>query len=220
MKRIMPAILFVLMSATLTVDCQFIRSVGLKAGISLADQSYKFTPIDYKLETKPVAGPGITIFVEAFGGKRFSFQSDLAFVAKGSKTTTQSVTVNHLENDRIMVNQGDEKVSRFHYLCFSPMARYRIDLARITPYALLGLRVDFLMKYTTDSDYPLDEQNKVIPGLTGGAGAEFSLKRLGIFMEIQYQTDAMPVTGKDPLLVNNNILLFTLGIRFLNGRGK
>jgi len=216
MKRVVPVIIFVLLFSMLTVDGQFVRSVGLKAGISLANQSHQLTPIDYTLETDPVIGPGIAIFMEAFNGKHFSFQTDLAFVTKGSKTTTQSVTVNHLENDRIIVNEGDSKVSRFYYLCLSPMARYRIDLERITPYAMLGPRVDFLLKYKTDSDYPLKEQNKVIPGLTGGVGAEFNLNGLGIFLEFQYQTDAMPVTGNDPLLVNNNIFLLTLGIRYLN----
>ena len=216
MKRVIPVIIIFLLSATMTVEGQFISSVGLKAGISLANQSHQITPIDYTLETDPVIGPAAGIFLEAFQGKHFSFQTDLAFVAKGSKTTTQSVTVNHLENDRIMVNEGDLQVSKFYYLSFSPMARYRIDLESISPYAILGPRVDFLLKYKTDSDYPLEEQNKVIPGLTGGVGAEFNLNALGIFIEFQYQSDAMPVTGKDPLLINNNIFLFTLGIRYLN----
>jgi len=216
MKRALPAIAIIILSAAMTVEGQFMGNVGLKAGVSLANQDYKITPIDYVLETDPVIGPGIAIFIEAFRGKRFSFQSDLAFVTKGSKTTTQSVTVNHLDNDNIVVNEGDPKVSKFYYLCLSPMARYRIDLERITPYALLGLRVDFLLKYKTDSDYPLEEKNKVIPGLTGGLGVEYNLNGLGIFIEFQYQTDAMPVTGIDPLLINNNIFLFTLGIRYLN----
>jgi hypothetical protein len=215
MKRVIPVIIFAFLSATLTVDGQFVGSVGLKAGISLANQSQQITPIDYTLETKPVIGPCISIFMEVFRGKRFSFQSDLAFVTKGSKTTTQSVTVNHLDNDNIVVNEGDLKVSKFYYLCLSPMARYRIDLERITPYAMLGPRVDFLLKYETDSDYPLDEQNSIILGLTGGVGVEFNLNELGIFIEFQYQTDAMPITGNDPLLINNNIFLFTLGIRYL-----
>ena len=216
MKRVIPVIIFFLLSATLTVEGQFIGSVGLKAGISLANQSHQITPIDYTLETDPVTGPAAGIFMEAFRAKHFSFQTDLAFVAKGSKTTIQSVTVNHLDNDNIVVNEGDIKVSNFYYISISPMARYRIDLENITPYAMLGPRVDFLLKYKTDSDYPLEEQNKVIAGLTGGVGAEFNLNALGIFIEFQYQSDAMPVTGKDPLLINNNIFLFTLGIRYLN----
>jgi hypothetical protein len=216
MKRLLPALILMLLSATLAVEGQFISSLGLKAGISLANQSHQITPIDYTLETDPLIGPAAGIFLEAFRGKRFSFQSDLALVTKGSKTSTHSVTINHLDNDNIIVNTGDPKVSRFYYLFLSPMARYRIDLKRITPYALLGLRVDFLLKYQTDSDYPLEEQNKVIPGLTGGLGVEYNLNELGIFIEFQYQSDAMPVTGKDPLLINNNIFLFTLGIRYLN----
>lgn len=216
MKRIIPAIIFVLLSITHAVDGQFINSMGLKVGISLADQTYIFTPIDYTLKTDPVIGPSAGIFLEAFRGKHFSFQSDLTFVTKGSKTTTESITVNHLENDRIIVNEGNLKISRFYYLCLSPMARYRMDLDHITLYVLLGPRVDFLVKYKTDSDYPLEEQNKVIPGLTGGLGTEFNLNTLYIFIEVQYQSDIMPVTGIDPLLVNNKILLFTLGIRYLN----
>jgi hypothetical protein len=94
------------------------------------------------------------------------------------------------------------------------MARYRVELDRLTPYAMLGLRIDFLLKYSTDSGYPLEEQNKVIPGLTGGIGVEYDMNGLGLFLEFQYQSDAMPVTGKDPLLINNNIGLVTLGIRY------
>jgi len=216
MKQVISVIIFAILSATLTVDGQFINSMGLKAGISLANQSHQITPIDYTLKTDPITGPAAGIFLEAFSGKRFSFQTDLAFVTKGSKTTTQSITINHLDNNNILVNEGDFKVSKFSYLTLSPMARYRIDLEKITPYALLGLRVDYLLKYSTDSDYPLEEQNKVIPGLTGGLGVEFHLSELSIFIESQYQSDAIPVTGKDPLLINNNIFLFSLGIRYLN----
>jgi len=218
MKRVIPIILVVLLTTTLGVEGQFINSVGIKAGISLANQDLQITSIDYTLKTDPVIGPVASIFLEAFRGKRFSFQTDIAFVTKGSKTTTQSVTVNHLDNDNIVVNEGDLKVSKFYYICISPMARYRIDLESIIPYAMLGPRTDFLLKYKTDSDYPLEGQNKVILGLTGGLGAEFNLDKLGIFLEFQYQSDAMPVTGKDPLLINNNIFLFTLGIRYLNVR--
>lgn len=215
MKRIMPLLIFALLSVTLTVDGQFFNSMGFKAGISLAYQTHIFKPIDYTIKTDPVLGPTAGIFLEMFSGKHISFQSDLTFVTKGSKTTTQSVTVNHLDNDHIVVNEGDLKMSKFYYLCLSPMGRYRIKLERITPYAIIGPRVDFLLHYSTDSDYPLEEQNRVILGVTAGLGTEFRLDKLGIFLEFQYQSDAMPVTGKDPLLINNNVFLFTLGIRYL-----
>ncbi len=214
MKQPYAVILMLSLMGTLEVEGQLIGSVGGKAGISLANQNHQITPIGYTLETDYILGPGIAFFLEAFRGRQFSFQSDLAFVTKGSKTTTHSVTVNHLENDRIIANKGESRASRFYYLSFSPMARYRIDLDRITPYVLLGLRVDFLVKYDTESDYPLEEQNAVIPGLTGGLGLEYKLNETGIFLELQYQSDALPVTGRDPLLINNNIFLVTIGMRY------
>lgn len=216
MIRIIPVIILALLSGSPTVRGQFIKSMGLKAGISLANQNYRITPIDYTIETDPVTGPGVSVFMEAFRSGRLSFQTDITFAVKGSKTTTQSVTVNHLDNDRIVVNKGDLQVSKIHYLSLCPVARYRIDRERMTPYAILGPRLDFLLKYKTGSDYPLEEQNKIILGLSGGVGVEFSLDNLGVFIEAQYQPDISTVTNREPLHINNNILLFTIGIRYLN----
>jgi hypothetical protein len=125
------------------------------------------------------------------------------------------VTVNHLDNDRIIVNEGDLAVSRFYYLSISPVARYRATLERLVPYALLGPRLDFLLKYTSGSEYPLGFQNGIILGLSGGGGLEFSLNNMGVFMEVQYQPDLSRVTGRDPLRISNQSLLITLGVRYL-----
>jgi len=81
------------------------------------------------------------------------------------------------------------------------MVRYRIDLKRMTPYAMLGPRLDLLLKYKTDSDYPLEEQNKIIFGLSGGVGAEINLNNLGFLIEAQYQPDISPVTNRDPSML-------------------
>jgi hypothetical protein len=218
MKRAIPAILIILLYGSPVVNGQFVEAVGLKAGVSLANQSYRFTPIDYTMETDPVTGPAVAVFMENFRKQHLSLQVDLGFAAKGSKTTTRSVTVNHLDNDRIIVNEGDLSVSRFYYLSLCPAVRYRIDRERLVPYAVLGPRLDLLLKYKTDSDYPLEEQKRIIVGLSGGVGLEFNLSGMGVFIEAQFQPDLSPVTGKDPLHVNNNILLFTVGVRRLNVR--
>ncbi|MCK4747237.1 MAG: PorT family protein [Bacteroidales bacterium] len=193
---------------------QIPASFGLKGGISLANQSFRITPIDYELETKALSAPALALFVEAFKGNHFSFQMDVGYVVKGSSTTTQSVTVNHLDNDRIIVNEGDLQVSKFNYLSLSPMARLRAQKGAITPYVLLGPRIDLLLNYNTGSDHPLEEQNSLVVGLSGGVGLEYSLTMAGVFAELQYQPDLSPVTNMEPLLINNNSLVFTVGIRF------
>ena len=190
-------------------------SLGLKAGVAVSNQSYILTPIDYDLDTEPVWGPAFSLFVEAFRGSHFSFQTDLSYLVKGSSSNVESVTVDHMNNDRITVNEGEKSTSRFKYLSISPMARYRMGQGSLHPYFLLGPRLDMLLDYSTDSEYPLDDQNGSIVGLTIGAGLEFSINNLGVSSELQYQGDFMPVTGQDPLLVNNHFLSLTFGIRWL-----
>ena len=217
MKRSLLSIAVILWAAAALVHGQFPSSFGVKAGISVADQTYMFEPIDYKMETAPVVGPVFSLFMEALRGDHFSLQVDLSYFLKGSKTTVRSVTVDHLNNDRILVHEGEGSTSRFNYLSIAPMARYRLGQGSLQPYFLLGPRVDVLLKYSSDSQYPLDNQNKVIPGLTLGTGLEYGLSRLCLFAELQYQGDIIPVTGRDPLLVNNHFLSFTVGLRFLAG---
>ena len=214
MRRILLFIALILLAGSTLLYGQFPASFGFKAGVSLANQDYKFTPIDYSMETEPVWGPVVSIFMEALRGEHFSFQTDLSYALKGSSTDIESITVNHLNNDQVTVNEGETRTSTFSYLSLSPMARYRFGQGPFVPYFLLGPRMDVLLKYSSDSDYPLADQNSVILGLTIGAGLEYRLERLGLFTELQYQGDLFPVTGEDPLLVNNHMGSLTLGIRW------
>lgn len=209
------AIAFALSAGSLVLCGQVPASFGLKGGIGLANQSYRITPIDYTLETEALIGPVVTLFVETFKGSHFSFQVDVGYVVKGSSTTTQSVTVNHLDNDRIMLNEGEPAASKFAYLSVVPMARYRWDLEKLTPYLLLGPRVDFLINYKTESEYDLPNQNLTLFGLSCGVGLEFQLQNLGLFAELQYLPDLSPVSNQEPLLINNNMLSLTLGVRWI-----
>ncbi|RLD57950.1 MAG: hypothetical protein DRI97_04235 [Bacteroidetes bacterium] len=215
MKRSLLTIALIMWAGILAIYGQFPSSFGVKAGISVADQTYTLTPIDYNLETKAVMGPTFSLFVEAFRGNHFSFQADLSYFLKGSKSNTQSVTVDHMNNDQIIVNEGDMSTSTFTYLSIAPMARYRMGQGSWKPYFLLGPRLDILLKYKSDSEYTLDDQNQFIPGLTFGAGLEYKLQRMGLFAELQYQGDLIPVSGADPLLINNHLISFTLGVRRL-----
>jgi hypothetical protein len=217
MKRKLVSMLVILWAGVSLIHGQFPSAIGVKAGISVADQTYRFEPIDHKMETDVVIGPTFSFFMEALRGDHFSLQVDLSYFLKGSKTSTHSVTVDHLNNDRIIVNEGEESTSTFSYLSVAPMARYRLGQGSLQAYFLLGPRLDILLKYQSDSQYPLEDQNRIIPGLTLGTGLEYALNAMGLFTELQYQGDIIPVTGREPLLVNNHFLSLTLGIRWFVG---
>ena len=195
-------------------SAQFIDALGLKAGVALSNQSYRITSIDYLMKTDPILSPSLVFFAETFKGEHFSMQTDFAFACRGSSTTTQSITVDHLNGDRVIVNEGDKVSSRHRYLAISPMLRARTGNEGFEPYALVGPRLDILLYYSSQSDYPLEEQNSFILGLTMGVGAEFVVRERSLSAEIQFQPDLSPVNNTEPLLINNNSLVFTLGIGF------
>ena len=199
-------------------NAQFISSFGVKGGVALSNQSYKITPINYLLDTDPILSPSLVFFAEAFQGDHFTLQTDFAFACRGSSRTTESITVDHQNSNQLIVNEGDKVTSRHRYLAISPMLRARTNNGGVDAYALLGPRVDFLLYYSTDSDYPLEEQNNVILGFTMGVGVSFPMKQNVLFTEIQFQPDLSPLTNQEPLLVNNNSLVLTLGYRWKSKR--
>lgn len=211
-------IIYVLLLALPTgLSGQRTWNAGLKAGASLATQTVLFElpdQGDYKMETGGIAGPTASLFVETGKGGRWGTQLDISYIPKGSSTTTESITVHHLEDNRITENKGEKSTSRFHYLSMAPQVRFRILKGGVTPYLMVGPRVDFLLNYSTDSSYPLEDQNKVIAGLNLGAGVDANLTGLALFAECIFQGDAFPVTGADPMLINNHAFLLTLGLRY------
>lgn len=213
MSRFKYPLWMLLIAFTPVVKGQIPSSYGAKVGVSVANQSWKYTNLDFVMDTEPDGGLAVAFFVEAFKGEHFSFQLDLAYLEKGSTTTTESITINHLENNRLEVSEGLVKTSDFSYISISPLARYRFDLEHLVPYFLLGPRLDFLVNYVTDSEYPLEDQNGTILGLTLGTGLEYRLRQFNLVAEIQFQPDLSPVTNEDPLLINNNALSFTIGFR-------
>jgi len=213
-RRSLP-IALLLLACACGLSGQWPSSFGLKGGVALANQSYRITAIDQELDTRAVTGPTLSLFVEAFKSAHFSVQIDVGYAAKGSTTTTRSLTVNHLANDQITINEGEAARSDFTYLSVVPLARYRWDLEPVCPYLLLGPRVDFLLRYDSESEYPLEEQNQSILGLSIGAGLEYRLQNLGFFAELQYLPDLSPVTREEPLLINNHMLSLCLGLRWI-----
>lgn len=195
-------------------NAQFISSFGVKGGVALSNQSYRITPINYTMDTKPIFSPSVVFFAEAFQGDHFTMQTDFAFACRGSSTTTQSLTVDHLKNNQVIVNEGEKATSRHRYLAISPMLRARTSNGGVEAYALFGPRLDILLYYSSQWEYPLEEQNNVILGLTMGVGVEFPLKKNMLFTELLFQPDLSPVNNTEPLMINNNSLVLTLGYRW------
>jgi len=213
MKQMRYILILITTAVIAPVYGQFPAAYGIKAGVSIANQSWRFSNLDYTLETEAIYSVCGALFVEAFKGEHFSFQFDLAYEQKGSSTSTESITVHHFKEGSITANEGTVSSSYFKYLSFSPMARYRFELEHLIPYLLLGPRLDVLLNYSTDSEWPLESWQGYAVGLTVGVGMEYSFGQMNLLTEIQFQPDLSPLTNQEPLLINNNMLAIWLGIR-------
>jgi hypothetical protein len=137
----------------------------------------------------------------------------LIYAVKGSKSSSGIITVNHTDNDNIVVTESELALSKFRYLTFSPMARYRLEKGKMGIFGLLGPRMDILLAYDTDSEYPLIEQNNYLFGLTGALGIEIGFPLISVFSEVQFMPDLSPVSNFGTLFVKNNTFLVDIGIR-------
>jgi len=218
MKRTIAFFVSFFLFLPILVQGQVFSSTGVKAGMTISNQSIRFSPVDYyEMDTKSVVRPGFALFFEALQGEKFSLQFDIGYLGKGCKTSTESISIDHLNDDRLIINTGDLTRSSFSYYSISPMLRYRSPIGVLTGYFLLGPRFEILSSYQTDSDYPLESQNDFILGLTGALGIEMELNKFNVFAEFQYQPDLSPVTNEGAILINNNISFINLGIRHIMG---
>ncbi len=185
MKQIL--ILLFTLTTILQAKGQVIKCIGIKGGVSVANQTWHFKSIDETLNKENGQGFYGAVSLEFLKSKYFSLTTDFGYCAKGNTEKVLNTTIDMPEGD----GTYETFDTKFNYLTFSPMLRMRYETTHFIPYALLGLRMDYQLSYESDFNYQLieDEFNKTIWGANFGAGLEYKFKQCGIFIEGQYQYD-------------------------------
>jgi len=112
--------------------------------------------------------------------------------------------------------------TKFNYLTFCPLFKVKYQTIHWTPYALLGIRMDYQLSYQSDFYLQAIDSNfkKTIFGLTSGAGIEYKIKNVGINMEFQYHYDLTKLmdtpssTTNTGGTINNNAYIISIGIKY------
>ncbi|MEZ5070281.1 MAG: hypothetical protein R2751_04745 [Bacteroidales bacterium] len=200
---------FLLWAAALSGQEPF--RVSLSAGLGWAGQTHELTPIDYRLETRMVGTPVLSLAGTGSLSPRLSYRLALSYAAKGSSTDVLWVRVNHENGDRIEVETGEDRASRFHYLSLAPTLQVPLLAGPLRPYVWAGPRIDVLLAYRTESEDPLEEQNKVLAGVDAGCGVRLERAGWTPFVECGTHWDAVPVWGQDPLRIRNRMVAISFG---------
>jgi len=196
---------------------QVIESLGIKGGISFANQTWEHgtpsskTNYDYK--------PGLysVLNAELFKGKFLSLSADLGFVQKGMQQKMEETTAEFPEGT------GEYKIwkTTLAYVSFSPMLKGFYNFNSLTTYALIGPRIDYRVMYEPHiNSQVFSESNKLIWGLTYGVGAEYKIKKFGFILECLGHPDFTAILNQKTsadnlgLKITGNSYIITTGILY------
>ena len=219
MKKIFITTVFIL---TLTLGhTQIIKSIGIKSGLTFANQDWTYSPINFPQDKHYKTGLYEALTLEFFNHKHFSLVTDLSFNQKGYKETVLERTVDQPEGtgQYITIN------STFNFITLCPMLKYRVDIKSFSPYIFAGPRIDYYTSYSSYANFSLTEKDftKPIFGLTSGVGIEYKKNKIGIMIEGQYLSDFShfyknTVPNGVSLTIDNKAFAVSLGIKYYFGK--
>lgn len=212
-KTAVPAVLAVLLlvvAAPEPLSAGLIRRGGAKLALTSADQSYSYTsPVS--LDPDRRIGVGAAVFLEWFDVPVLSLVTQLEYLPRGMKETFNVTSPDGPE----VIGQVEIR-NRLDYISLPVLAKARIDLGSIAPYALAGVRIDRLLGYDSDRgafDPVYADFKKTTVGGSAGAGLEIgSLLPVALLVEVRYNFDLTDSYKSDLLNVTNNSYDLWLGI--------
>lgn len=160
---------------------QIIKSVGIKSGISLSNQSWENTHLsnDYIFNASPGLYEAITFdFIDK---EYWQLTADLGIYQSASKS---EISPFPSYTHEVM----QEFNFAFGFITVNPAFKLKIPLKSFTAYALLAPRLDYYSSKFSNSqiDALYMETNKLIYGFNIGDGLAFNIKNISIFAEYQF----------------------------------
>ena len=192
------------------LNAQFIHSYGVKTGCVIANQNFDYTDNSFNLDTQNRYGLNIGTFIE------FAYNSNLHLLIE-THYIQKGMVVKFKEYDPF-ANYGGiiEFNNRVDYLSLPVLGKIAYKFNKLSPYIIVGPRIDILLGY--DSDFAAivyDEFESIDFGGTLGLGCEFSFIGSQTFLiEMKYSPSFTNSYETDLLRVTNNSFEFIAGIKF------
>ena len=178
-------------------------SVGLKSGVTIADQS------GHSFSTKPIFSPNCALFCDFMFNRYFSVSSELGYVQKGFKESIEITTVEHPEGT------GDfmQFSNRLNYLSLSVGPKVCVPLTKISPYLYIAPRYDQLLSKDLVYIYTNDPKSYSF-SLFYALGIETKeIFPFAVLAELSYNSDLTDLYGGNVKGIKNRVYEIRLGAR-------
>lgn len=210
MKRFILLILIVFSSNSYS---QFLKDYGVKVGGTISHQNWDYSPISPVSGFDPdnKFGFNIGVFLEFLETKNLRLVTEFNYIQKGIQ---QEIGTTSTESPDFIGTILWKM--RIDYLNLSIMAKPKLDLGVLSPYLLVGSRLDYeiskSLEYDDESFY--DDFEKSRFGLKIGLGSELKLFELKLLAEFIYDLDFKELYKNENVKVTSNSFDFRLGIYF------
>jgi hypothetical protein len=195
-----------------TAGAGLIRKAGAKIAFSSAGQSYELTYVPEN-ETERRFGMGAALFLEWFDLPILSVVTQIEYLPRGM---AQEFNLTGPDGPEVIGTATVE--NRLDYLSLPILAKGRLDLGSVTPYALAGVRFDYLLGYESEGgvyDIVYSAFDETTVGASVGAGVELNeLLPFGLLVEARYNLDLEDAFSTDLLKVSNNAYDLWIGVIF------
>ena len=197
---------------------QFIKAVGLKAGVAISNiRLTDVTPINISghlyypaYDTGNVVSPSITLFAKFLDSEHLGLQADLTYLRKGAGQTTEmhETTINDPVGGGTVHEYTWEE--NFQYLELAVALQPRLPLGDLALYAHLGPTASYLL--SVNNFVSIDRMDRFEIGYTLGLGAELGhLLDSHLFVEARYAGDFSSFFEGDNAKLWNRSWIFVIG---------
>jgi hypothetical protein len=193
---------------------QIISGYGVKVGLTSSqfkwDYSIKSGLNGFDIESDRKPGINIGLFAEILDSPFFSLNTELNYISKGFQnelfaTTSESPDIG---------NKVLWKVN-FNYIDVSVLAKPKINLDILTPYILIGPRVDIELSKSAQFDNPdnYKEYSSQRLGFKFGIGTEVTLFGMNFLSELVWDFDFREIYKNENVKVITNSYDIRIGIK-------
>lgn len=200
-----------------STQAQFFNSIGIKSGLAIANQDYRFKSGNQSLDTKDRTGVYVGLQTEMLKKKYFSLTIDLGYIQKGRQDEIEETSVDNPEGTGNYATYDH----RYDILSCSPSVKFGLPLGNFAPYAYAGPRVDYLMGVKDDPAlyYPSPRSKTTTFGASYGVGLSYDLQQIGFLIEFQHQPDFTPIldlgSSTQGLEGTNEAFILSFGVSYL-----
>ncbi len=187
-------LLLLLNLVSIHLHAQFIKGFGATAGATFSKHRWLQTNPEANFKKNYKAGGNGSLFVEYIDHKYYRMITELQYNMKGAIENLDT-----LKGFKYKAN----------YISLNNFFKIRQELYDVTPYALAGPRVEYLL----NSNVP--EMRKLHLTASAGIGMEFLYTRPWIlFAEVQYNPDAMSARNANDLKIRQNAWEIRVGVKY------